>query len=435
MRRSTCDRYSASDMTSEVTTRHVLRDKSVVAVLISSFASSTAAVAQAVALGKLVYDITGRPGALGWLGLAEFLPTAALVLVTGSVADRFDRRRVVALGLSVEVACTLYLAWFSTHHGANIAPIYAAVVVYGVARSFVAPAVRALPSAIASPETLPRVSALGSVMWQSATIVGPVLAGFLLLVGPAWPFLVAAVLLGLAISSILLVHPRYSVVTSNEPPTWSHAVEGLKFVRRTPLLLAAIGLDLFAVLFGGAVALLPVIAKDRLGVNAAGLGWLRAAGGIGASVMALTLAVKPFNVRVGRRLLWAVGIFGAATIVLGLTRSFVVAMLMMALLMGADMVSVFVRATLVPLATPALMRGRVLAVEAVFIGASNELGAFESGVTAQAFGTVAAIVFGGSATLAVVIVWLIGFPQLRRLNSFDELAAPSAAPARLEPQN
>ncbi len=415
-----------------ITARQVLRDKSVVAVLFSTFASAAAAVAQAVALGKLVYDITGRPGALGWLGLAEFLPTAALVLVTGSVADRFDRRRIVALGLAVEVMCTLYLAWFSTHHGSNIAPIYVAVVVYGVARSFVAPAVRALPSAIASPATLPRVAALGSVMWQSATIVGPVMAGLLLLAGPAWPFLAAAILLGLAISSILAVHPQYSVVTSDEPPTFAHAIEGLKFVRRTPLLLAAIGLDLFAVLFGGAVALLPVIAKDRLGVNAAGLGWLRAAGGIGASVTALALAVKPFNIRIGRRLLCAVGIFGAATIVLGLTRSFVVAMLMMALLMGADMVSVFVRGTLVPLATPALMRGRVLAVEAVFIGASNELGAFESGVTAQAFGTVAAIVFGGTATMAVVVGWWVGFPQLRRLNSFDELAESSASSSGVE---
>jgi predicted MFS family arabinose efflux permease len=410
-------------MTIEVTARQVLRDRSIAAILFSSFASAAAAVAQAVALGKLVYDITGKPGSLGWLGLAEFLPTAALVLLTGSVADRFDRRRIVAIGLSVEMACSLYLAWFSTHHGANIAPIFITVVIYGVARSFVAPAMRALPSAIAPAAMLPRVSALGSVMWQSATIVGPVLAGLLLLIGPAWPFVVATALLGLGIVSVFIVHPRHSVVTSDEPPTWSHAMEGLAFVRRTPLLLAAIGLDLFAVLFGGAVALLPVIAKDRLGVNAAGLGWLRAAGGIGASITALLLAARPFNQRVGRRLLGSVGVFGVATIVLGLTRSFPVALLMMAVLMAADMVSVFVRGTLVPLATPAMMRGRVLAVEAVFIGASNELGAFESGVTAQAFGTVTAIVFGGVATVAIVLGWWFSFPQLRRLNSFDELVA------------
>jgi Transmembrane secretion effector len=197
----------------------------------------------------------------------------------------------------------------------------------------------------------------------------------------------------------------------------------LKFVRRTPLLLAVIALDLFAVLFGGAVALLPVLAKDRLHVGVVGLGWLRAAGGIGAAGMAIYLATRPFNERVGRRLLIAVGIFGVATIGLGLTQSFVVAMVLMGVLMAADMVSVFVRATLVPLATPALMRGRVLALEAVFIGASNELGAFESGITAEALGTVLAIVLGGAATLVIVLVWWFRFPQLRRLSRFEELEA------------
>lgn len=219
------------------------------------------------------------------------------------------------------------------------------------------------------------------------------------------------------------MHPIHGVEASDERPTLAHALEGLKFVRRTPLLLAAIALDLFAVLFGGAVALLPVLAKDRLNVNAVGLGWLRAAGGIGAAAMAIYLAIKPFNIKVGKRLLVAVGIFGVATIVLGLTKSFVVAMAMMGVLMAADMVSVFVRSTLVPLATPALMRGRVLALEAVFIGASNELGAFESGVSAELLGTVVAIVLGGAATIAIVAIWWFRFPQLRNLNSFDELTA------------
>jgi MFS family permease len=416
-------------MTTEVTARNLLRDRSVASVLFCTFAGATAAVAQAVALGKLVYDITGSKADLGLLGLAEFLPTAILVLVAGSVADRFDRRRVAAAGLTVEILSSLYLAWFATHHGQQIWPIFVAVIFFGIARSFTTPASRALTPAVAPEGTMPRVAALGSVMWQSASIAGPVLAGVLFLVGPEWPFVAAAMLLAIAAVAISFVHPIHGVEASTERPTLSHALEGLKFVRRTPLLLAAIALDLFAVLFGGAVALLPVLAKDRLHVNAVGLGWLRAAGGIGAAATAIYLAAKPFNSRVGKRLLIAVGVFGVATIMLGLTKSFIVAMLMMAVLMAADMVSVFVRSTVVPLATPALMRGRVLALEAVFIGASNELGAFESGVTAQALGTVVAIVLGGAATLVVVTVWWMRFPQLRDLNRFDELQSAQDTPA------
>jgi MFS family permease len=414
-------------MSNEVTARQVLRDRSVASVLFCTFAGSTAAVAQAVALGKLVYDITDSKADLGWLGLAEFLPTALLVLVVGSVADRFDRRRVAAAGLTVEILSSLYLAWFATHHGTQIWPVFVAVIFFGIARSFTTPATRALTPAVAPVGTMPRVAALGSIMWQSASVAGPVLAGVLFLVGPAWPFIAAAILLAVAAVAISFVHPIHGVEASDERPTLAHALEGLKFVRRTPLLLAAIALDLFAVLFGGAVALLPVLAKDRLHVNAVGLGWLRAAGGIGAAAMAIFLAVKPFNIKVGKRLLVAVGIFGAATIGLGLTKSFVVAMAMMFVLMAADMVSVFVRSTLVPLATPALMRGRVLALEAVFIGASNELGAFESGVSAEVLGTVLAIVLGGAATITIVAIWWFRFPQLRNLSSFDELTVAADA--------
>jgi hypothetical protein len=211
----------------------------------------------------------------------------------------------------------------------------------------------------------------------------------------------------------------------------SQALEGLRFIRRTPLLLAAISLDLFAVLFGGAVALLPAIAEKRLGVGAVGLGWLRAAGGIGASITAAALAARPFRHKVGRWLLIAVAVFGVATVVLGVTRSYVVAFIAMFLLTSADMVSVFVRGTLVPLATPNAMRGRVLAVEQVFIGASNELGAFESGVAAALFGLVVAIASGGLATLAIVGLWWVLFPSLRDVDTFDEVvpvAPPTPAP-------
>jgi MFS family permease len=415
-------------MTTEPSARDVLKNRSVVAVLFAQFAGSAAAAAQAVALGALVYAITHSKLDLGWLGLAEFLPTAVLVLVTGSVADRFDRRKVAAIGMAAEIACAVYLAWFAGHHGSKIWPIYVAVVVFGIARSFVTPAMRAIPASVAPANGLARVSALGSIMWQSASIVGPVIAGLLLAVGPAWPFVASAVLVGLGAVALAFIHPQAMPAPSGERPTFAHAIEGLRFVRRTPLLLAAIGLDLFAVLFGGAVALLPVIAKDRLGVGSVGLGWLRAAGGIGASATAILLVVRPFGHKIGQRLLVAVAVFGAATIGLGLTRSYPVALAMMAIAMAADMVSVFVRATLVPLATPAIMRGRVLAVEAVFIGASNELGAFESGMTAAAFGTVMAIVLGGAATIGIVALWWSRFPQLRRLDTFAELADVANGP-------
>lgn len=189
-------------MSNEVTARQVLRDRSVASVLFCTFAGSTAAVAQAVALGKLVYDITNSKAALGWLGLAEFLPTALLVLVVGSVADRFDRRRVAAAGLTVEILSSLYLAWFATHHGKAIWPVFVAVIFFGIARSFTTPATRALTPAVAPAGTMPRVAALGSIMWQSASVAGPVLAGVLFLAGPAWPFIAAAILLAIAAVAI-----------------------------------------------------------------------------------------------------------------------------------------------------------------------------------------------------------------------------------------
>jgi hypothetical protein len=243
-----------------------------------------------------------------------------------------------------------------------------------------------------------------------------------------------------AIVGVSFVHLRPDLPPADrtERPTLHAALEGLRFVRASPILFAAIALDLFAVLFGGAVALLPAIAEDRLGVGGAGLGWLRAAGGVGAGLTALTLAVRPVRRRIGRTLLVAVALFGVTTIVLGLTRSFVVALGAMAVLHAADMVSVFIRGTIVPLATPDVMRGRVLAVEHVFIGASNELGAFESGVAGQALGTVGAIVSGGLATLAIVGIWWTRFPALRRIDTFAELQtdaepAPVARVAGVSP--
>ena len=433
-------------------------ERSVVALLVSVFTAAAASLAQATVLGKQVYDLTGRELDLGLLGLAEFAPAALLVLVTGAVADRFDRRRVAAVGLTCEALTALALAWYASTDPTAVGPIFALGFAFGTARAFASPASRSLPADTVEPERLPWLVARFSGAWQIALIVGPVLGGFLYTVDVRLPYLVAAGLFVVSVVAILLVSkpnpaarraassddvraaatleeaavepvvghsPSTTAATVTEPgagegdkPSFREAIEGLRFIRRQPVLLGAISLDLFAVLFGGAVALLPAIATERLGVDAVGLGWLRAAGGIGAGLVTLLLAVRPVRRNVGRVLLTAVATFGVATIVLGLTRSFVVAFVAVAVLSGADSISVFIRATLVPLVTPADKRGRVMSVENVFIGASNELGAFESGVAGQVLGPAGAVVLGGMATIGIAVGWWFGFPDLRRVDEF-----------------
>jgi MFS family permease len=404
-------------------------------VLVAVFCSSAASMAGVTALGKQVYDLTGRELDLGLLGLAEFLPAAVLVLVTGPVADRYDRRRVAAIGLVVEATAAATLAWYATTSPTSVGPIFGLVIVFGIGRAFVAPAARALPADIVAPERLPWLVPRYSATWQAAAIVGPVLGGTLYASDEALPFVAMVVLLVVAAAAILSIDLRDRqtveevglVDDAPEPrPGFEDALGGLRFIRHHQILLGAIGLDLFAVLFGGAVALLPAIAEDRLGVDSVGLGWLRAAGGIGAAVVTLALARRPIRRRVGRRLLLAVAVFGAGTVVLGATTSYVVALLAMAVLSGADAVSVFIRATLVPLVTPENTRGRVLAVENVFIGASNELGAFESGVAGQLLGPGPAVVLGGLATIGVAGVWWVRFPALRDVDSFPTSVATAS---------
>ncbi len=444
-----------------------MRDRSVIALLVSSLAGTTAALIQVTALGKQIYDLTGRDLDLGLLGLAEFLPAMVLVTVTGTVADRYDRRRIATIGLLGEAAATAGLAWNALSGSTSVWHIYALVVAFGTARAFVNPAMRSMPPDIAPVGGLPRLIAFGAATWQTALIVGPVLAGFLYVVSPAAPFIACVVLTAGGAVTIQFARPRrdhaeappsltgphagalmdlgeearagesldalaeaYAGVTgSAEDPVdpapaskgrMHEAFEGLRVIRANPVLLGAISLDLFAVLFGGAVALLPALAANRYGVGAVGLGWLRAATGIGAALVTLVLAARPIQRHVGRTLFVVVGLFGAFTIVLGLTRSFVVAFVALMLLSGADSVSVFIRSTLVPLVTPSPSRGRVMAVEGVFLGASNELGAFESGVAGQVLGTSGAVVLGGFATLAVVGASVVLFPALGRMDRFPD---------------
>ncbi len=403
--------------------------------LSSTFLSASAALAGVTALGKLVYDLTDSELALGFLGLAEFLPALLLMLVVGAVADRLDRRKVTAAACVGEGAIALAIGAYVATEPTSATPIFGLVLGFGITRAFLAPASRSLPADIVPPSRLPWLVARHSVTWQASIIVGPVMGGVLYAVDPALPFVVMAALLALSGVAVLAirfddvvlvdeplveaaVEPSLGHVTAEEGTSLREALLGFRFIRRQPILLGAISLDLFAVLFGGAVALLPAIAEDRLGVGAVGLGWLRAAGGIGAALVTLVLAVRPVTRHVGRVLLVAVAVFGVVTVLLGTTRSFTVAFVALAVLAGADSISVFIRATLVPLATPPALRGRVLAVENVFIGGSNELGAFESGVAGQLLGAPGAIVVGGVATVAIAAGWWFAFPDLRDVDEF-----------------
>ncbi len=391
--------------------------------LVTFFLGAFAVIGQITIIGKQVYDLTGRELDLGLLGLAEFLPVAVLAPFTGSIADRLDRRKVLAVALVGEAVASMLLFLYSRTDPTSITPIFAIVLFFGVARAFASPAGRALPIDLSPPEVVARVVALKTVGFQAGIIVGPVVFGFAFVADESLPYLLAATALVVAFAIVLFV-PSSDVrrlTTSGARQTAHDAFEGLRFIRRSPILFGAMGLDLFAVLFGGAIALLPAIAEDRLGVGAVGLGWLRAAVGIGAGAVTIVLAIRPVQRNLGHILLAVVTVFGLGTVVLGFSRNYALAFVVLMVLSAADAVSMLIRLTLVPLATPEEMRGRVLAVENVFIGASNELGAAESGLTAAVMGLVGAVVFGGVCTVVVVALWWRWFPDLRDLDTFDEV--------------
>jgi MFS family permease len=381
----------------------------------------TGVLLQATALGKNVFDITGSELDIGWLGLAEFVPAALLVLITGTVADRFNRRVVSMLAQAGEMLCSILLMLYALTDPTSTLPIFAIVALFGVFRGFLAPAMRPIAAMIAPDGGLPRVIALYGATWTGAAIMGPALAGFLYSVHPAMAYGAAAFLISIAIMLMSQVKVTSTKVSGAPRPTLRDAIEGLVFIRRTPVLLAAISLDLFAVLAGGAVALLPVIAEEQLNVGDVAYGWLRAAGGIGAALTAVLLSFRPVRSKVGRTLIVAVGVFGLSTLVLGVTTSYWIAFIAVMGANSADMISVFIRSSLVPLVTPDDKRGRVSAVENVFIGASNELGAFESGAVSSLVGTPATVIGGGVATIAVAGLWWVAFPSLRKVDTFDEL--------------
>jgi MFS family permease len=373
---------------------------------------------QAVAVGWQVYDLTRQPMDLGLVGLVQFLPAFALALVTGHVADRYDRRWVLALCIIVDAGCALFLLTLTVLGNTNVLLILGVLFCFGVARAFEFPASVALMPNLVPTSQFANAAAWSSSAWQTATIVGPAVGGLLYAIGPGMVYSCCVLLL---IGSALLVSLIQVAqgVTERKAPTWASLVAGIAFIRTHPIVLGAISLDLFAVLLGGATALLPIYARDILHVGPWGLGLLRSAPALGALAMALLLIRRSIDKHAGYTLLGTVGIFGIATIGFGFSHNLWLSLSMLMILGASDMVSVVIRRVLVLVATPDEMRGRVSAVEAVFIVASNELGEFESGVTAAWFGVVPAVVLGGIGTLTVVALWVWLFPQLRHVDALD----------------
>ena len=393
----------------------------------ATFFSMAMTVGQITILGKQVFDMTGRPLYLGLLGLAEFVPAFLLAPITGMVADRFERRLVFAWGLGGEALASVGLYFYVATDPTSVLPIYGLVVAFGTARAFLMAVSRALPMDLAPEGARERTVALNVAAWQAGFIVGPVTFGFAFEVDPALPYLLAAWSSAAAIGLLMLLPPSEvqraaSAAGAGVRAALEHALEGLRYVRRNRVVLGAISLDLFAVFMGGANALLPAIAEERLGVGAVGLGWLVAAAGIGASAVMAALSVRPIRRRVGPSLIAVVAAFGVGAVVLGLSRSFIVAFAALLVMGGADAVSVVIRSTIVPLATPEEVRGRVMAVEYVFIGGSSELGAFKSGVAGALLGVAGAVVLGGVGTLAVVAIWWLAFPELRHIDRYAEVS-------------
>jgi MFS family permease len=412
-----------------VDARRVLRHHAVRRYLLSTALAAVGLNVFVTVLFKQVFDITGDELDIGWLGLAQFLPAALLVLVSGWVADRFDRRRVSGVFLFVRAMACVALIAVSRGEPTSVWPFLAVALAFGAADGMLAPARRAIAPFTVPEEEFPHAVALWTATFTASSIIGPVLGGFLYVAGPSIAYAVAAGLQLVSIVPLLLLQYDREPTRSTDRPTLSSALGGLRFVRRSPIVLAAISLDLFAVLFGGAVALIPVVASERLGVGDIAYGWLRAAPGIGAATMAVVLAIRPVQRRVGPTLLWVVALFGVGNVVFGLTRTYWIAFVALIVAAAADMVSMFIRGSIVPLATPDDQLGRVTAVEGVFIGASNELGAFESGVAARAVGVPWAIAGGGAITMLIAGSFAFLFPSLRKIDTFDEVRPENVARA------
>jgi len=375
---------------------------------------------QSVAVGWQVYEITKRPLDLGLIGLAQFLPGIAFFLPAGHLVDRLNRRRLmISCYLSFSI-CSSLLLWFALRGSRSVFPIYAVVVLLGTIRALNFPAARALLPQLVPPNYFSNAVAWSSSIFQAATILGPTFGGLLYAFSQG-----AAAVYGTAMITALGAAFAMMRVKAREKPRPRQPVNlqtvlaGFRYIWQQKLILGSISLDLFAVLLGGATALLPVYARTILHTGPWGLGLMRSAPGVGAAAIAALLAHRPLRRQAGPIMLWCVAGFGIFTIVFGLSRSLILSLVSLLLCGACDMVSVVIRAILVQIGTPDAMRGRVNAVDMIFIGASNQLGEFESGVTAHWLGTVPAVVLGGVGTLAVIALWAWIFPELRKTGSLE----------------
>ena len=383
--------------------------------------------AMVVVIGWQTYDIArsdygmSRNAAafqLGLLGRAQFVPLFRLTPVAGLVADRFDRRRVAAIANLTDLGVALLLGLATATDALTLPILFMLAAAHGAARVFVGPAMSAIAPNIVPPALLPRAIALNSIAWQAGSVVGPAAGGLLYAASPALPYWSAIALLVLACIGVLSITPMKRPDLRRDIHPVRQMAEGISYVWNERFLLGCITLDLFAVLLGGATALLPVFARDILEVGSEGLGLMRAAPAVGAAVVALSLAIWPLARNVGAKMLWAVVVFGVATIVFGLSHSLWLSLAALAVLGAADMVSVYVRSSLVQLNTPDDMRGRVSSISGLAISASNELGEMQSGVAAAMLGATGAVLFGGAGAIAVTVLWAWLFPELRNARTF-----------------
>ena len=393
---------------------------------VARLAATIAQMAMVIVIGWQVYDIARETMdlkaaalRLGLIGLIQFVPLFALTLVTGWTADRVDRRWIARAAVLLELVCAAILAWHAWTGATTLMVLYFVAALLGVARAFAGPALGALAPNLVPREVLPNAIALSSIAWQSGAIAGPALGGYLYAAAPVAPYAASAALFLLALLCLMAIGPVARPELEEGPNPWTQMVEGLRYVRHHRLVLGAISLDLFAVLLGGATAMLPVFARDVLHAGPEGLGHLRAAPALGATLTAAFFAFRPLKTEVGLKMLVAVAVFGGATIVFGFSRWMPLSLACLALLGAADMFSVYVRQSLIQLYTPDEMRGRVGAVSSLFISASNELGEAESGFLGALIGPVVAVIAGGVGAILVVVIWAWKFPELRLARSFD----------------
>jgi MFS family permease len=395
---------------------------------LARLATTIGQMAMVIVIGWQVYDIARETMGLkeaalrlGIIGVVQFVPLFLLTLVTGWTADRLDRRWIARGALALELGCAAALALLAWTDATTLIALYAVAALLGVARAFAGPALQALAPNLVPREILPRAIALSSIAWQSGAIAGPAVGGYLYAAAPFAPYAASAGLFAIAFVCLLCIGPVTRTELSRGPSPWAQMVEGLRYVRHNRLVLGAISLDLFAVLLGGATAMLPVFARDVLHAGPEGLGHLRAAPAVGATLTAAFFSVRPLRTNVGAKMLAAVGVFGLATIVFGFSRWMPLSLACLALLGAADMFSVYVRQSLIQLYTPDEMRGRVGAVSSLFISASNELGEAESGFLGALIGPVTSVIAGGFGAILVVLLWSWWFPELRLAKTF---AAP-----------